>query len=80
MKARELREMVGDALAQTLRDRSDALKNFRMQMATGTVDNVRAARNARRDIARIQTIMRERENAAGGTQEESVLRAQKGNN
>ncbi len=64
MNARELREMSEEALAQTLRNRSDALNNFRVQMATGSVDNVRAARNARRDIGRIRTIMRERELAA----------------
>ena len=61
MKARELRELSEEALAQALRNRGDALNNFRVQMATGAVDNVRAARNARRDIGRIHTIMRERE-------------------
>ena len=32
-----------------------------MQVATGVVENVRAARTARRDIARIKTILRERD-------------------
>ncbi|MBI5095516.1 MAG: 50S ribosomal protein L29 [Candidatus Hydrogenedentes bacterium] len=53
--------MSEEALAETLRDRGKALNNFRVQMATGSVDNVRAARNARRDIGRINTILRERE-------------------
>jgi ribosomal protein L29 len=35
-----------------------------MQLATGVVDNVRGAREARRDIARMKTILRERELAA----------------
>ena len=61
MNARELREMSEEVLAETLANRNKALNAFRIQMATGAVDNVRAARNARRDIGRIKTIMRERE-------------------
>jgi ribosomal protein L29 len=38
-----------------------------MQQATGVVDNVRAARNARQDVARIKTIMNERKRAASAT-------------
>lgn len=64
MKARDLHEMTNDELRQRLRERREALFAFRMQAATGTVDNVRSARNARRDIARILTILRERERAA----------------
>ena len=66
MKARDLREMTADELDQRLRERSSSLINFRLQQATGAVDNVRAARNARRDIARIKTILRQRELAASG--------------
>ena len=64
MKASELRELTDDELGQRLRECQDDLMSFRTQMTTGTVDNVRAARNARRDIARFKTIMRERERAA----------------
>ena len=61
MKASEYRDMTGDELRLRLRERRDDLVSFRLQMATGVVDNVRAARNARHDIARILTILRERE-------------------
>ena len=64
MKARDLRELSTEELNQQLRDRSEALIAFRMQMTTSVVDNVRGARNARRDIARIKTLLRERELAA----------------
>jgi large subunit ribosomal protein L29 len=50
-----------DELHQLLEERNQALRNFRMQMVTGQVENVRAARNARKDIARIKTILRQRE-------------------
>ena len=64
MKAQELREMTGEELLQLQKQRQDDLFAFRVQLATGVVDNNRAARNARRDIARIKTILREREIAA----------------
>ena len=60
MKARDIREMTSDEVDQRLRERNDALMAFRMQQATGVVDNVRGARNARRDIARIRTVLHER--------------------
>ena len=64
MKARDIRELTEEELQQRLHDRAGALMAFRMQLATGVVDNTRAAREARRDIARIRTIMRERDIAA----------------
>jgi len=64
VKAQELREMTGEELLQLQKKRQDDLFAFRVQLATGVVENNRAARNARRDIARIKTILREREIAA----------------
>lgn len=61
MRARELREQTEQELHDRMRERRDALTAFRLQMATGVVDNVRGAREARREIARIMTILRERE-------------------
>lgn len=60
MKAREIREKTDEELRQMLQERSAALVSFRMQLVTGQVDNVRAARNTRKDIARIKTILHER--------------------
>jgi large subunit ribosomal protein L29 len=61
VKAKELRDLSSDELTQRLRERQEYLMTFRVQVTTGVVDNVRAARNARHDIARIMTILRERE-------------------
>ena len=63
MRARELRELTGKELLDRLEDRKKDVVSFRMQQATGVVDNVRAAREARRDIARIKTILNERASA-----------------
>ncbi len=64
MPTNPIHELTDQELKQRLTEKQDALFNFRMQMATGSVDNVRAPRNARRDIARIKTVMRQRETAA----------------
>lgn len=61
MATHPIHELTDDELKQRLKDKQEALFNFRMQMATGSVDNTRGPRNARRDIARIKTVMRERE-------------------
>ena len=44
-----------------LREAQEELFNLRFQMATGQLDNNRRLRTVRHDIARIYTIMRERE-------------------
>ncbi|HOC69103.1 MAG: 50S ribosomal protein L29 [Candidatus Hydrogenedentes bacterium ADurb.Bin101] len=64
MRAKELRDKTADALMTLIEERQDDIVNFRLQQATGIVDNCRRAREARRDIARIKTIMKEREIAA----------------
>ena len=44
-----------------MREAKEELFNLRFQMATGQLDNNRRLRTVRHDIARIYTIMRERE-------------------
>lgn len=65
MKAKELRDLTNEEMRRREQERKNDLFAFRMQLATGVVDNVRAARDARRDIARIKTVLRQREIAAG---------------
>jgi large subunit ribosomal protein L29 len=57
----ELREQEDDELQSQLREAKEELFNLRFQMATGQLDNNRRLRTVRRDIARIYTILRERE-------------------
>ena len=64
MNAKELREKNDEELTQLIQERSDELMHFRLQMATGVVDNVRSSRHASREIARIKTILNERKRAA----------------
>jgi len=60
-KATELRELGGEELLARLRESKEELFNLRFQMATGQMDNNRRLRTVRHDIARVYTVMRERE-------------------
>ena len=59
--ANELRELGSDELVLRLRESKEELFNLRFQMATGQMDNNRRLRTVKHDIARIYTVMRERE-------------------
>jgi large subunit ribosomal protein L29 len=60
-QASEMRELNDEELVLRLREAKEELFNLRFQMATGQMDNNRRLRTVRHDIARIYTVMRERE-------------------
>ena len=60
-RAVELRELQDDDLIGRLREAKAELFNLRVQGATGQLDNNRRLQVIRKEIARIYTIMRERE-------------------
>jgi large subunit ribosomal protein L29 len=60
-KIAELRELPDEDLEQRVREFKEELFNLRFQNATGQLDNNRRLQVVRRDIARIYTVMRERE-------------------
>ena len=53
--------MSDEELVKRLAEGRENLFNLRFQMATGQLDNNRRLRTVRHDIARIYTVMRERE-------------------
>ncbi|MBX7265191.1 LSU ribosomal protein L29P [Micromonospora nigra] len=61
VKPSELRELSEEELVTKLREAKAELFNLRVQAATGQLDNNRRLQVIRREIARIYTIMRERE-------------------
>jgi large subunit ribosomal protein L29 len=61
LMAAELRAKADDELAEELRKAKEALFNLRFQAATGQLESHGRLKAVRRDIARIYTIMRERE-------------------
>lgn len=61
MKAEEIRDLTDDELDRKLADLKEELFNLRFQLATGQLDNPMRMKAVRRDIARVKTVMRERE-------------------
>ena len=59
--AYELRELNSEELTTRLREAKEELLNLRFQTATGQLTNNRRLRTVKRDIARIYTVIRERE-------------------
>jgi large subunit ribosomal protein L29 len=57
----ELRGLEDDELVHKLREHKEELFNLRFQSATGQLDNNKRLQTVRHDIARIYTVMRERE-------------------
>jgi len=57
----DLRELTEEELAERLRESKEELFNLRFQMATGQLNNNRRLRTVRQEIARVYTVLRERE-------------------
>jgi large subunit ribosomal protein L29 len=63
-RAAELRELNDTELEHRLGEAKEELFNLRFQNATGQLDNIARLPQVRRDVARIETLLREREIAA----------------
>jgi large subunit ribosomal protein L29 len=63
-RAAELRDLNDTELEHRLGEAKEELFNLRFQNATGQLDNVARLPQVRRDVARIETLLREREIAA----------------
>ena len=59
--AMELRGLLDDELVLKLREAKEELFNLRFQAATGQLESHGRLRTVKRDIARIYTVVRERE-------------------
>jgi large subunit ribosomal protein L29 len=69
----ELRELPEDELRSRLESSKEELFNLRFQLATGQLDNPMRIKEVRHEVARILTVLREREleeAAASGQGEE----------
>ena len=72
MKAVEMRDMTYRELEVKLAETKEEYFNLRFQLATNQLDNTARLREVRKDIARINTVMRQQEIAAyEAMQEES---------
>ena len=64
MDAKELREKPPDQLRDELANLKKESFNLRFQQATGQMENTAAIRNARRNAAKVKTILNEKAAAA----------------
>ena len=64
MKAAEIRELSAEDLAAKLKEARAELFNLRFQVVTGQISNPSRIGACKKDIARIKTILRQREMAA----------------
>jgi len=58
---RELRDLGDEELLERLDSSKEELFNLRFQLATGQLDNPMRIKDVRREVARILTILRERD-------------------
>ena len=68
-QAQELRDLNDTELEHRLGEAKEELFNLRFQNATGQLDNLSRLPQVRRSVARIETLLREREIAAAETHE-----------
>lgn len=61
MKASNVRELNNEELVAKLAELKKELFNLRLSHATGQLNNPLALANVKRDIARVKTVLRERE-------------------
>ncbi len=61
MKAKEIRELSQEELIQKEKDLREELFNLKFQHAIGQLENTMRIRQVKRDLARVKTILRERE-------------------
>ncbi len=61
MKAAELRQYTDEELERLLEEKKKQLMDLRFQLSMGQLNNYSQINQTKRDIARIKTILRERE-------------------
>jgi large subunit ribosomal protein L29 len=65
VKAQELKEMSEAELRQKEKEVTEELFNLKFQHATGQLENTQRLPQVRKDLARVKTVLREKEIAAG---------------
>ncbi len=64
MKAADLRELTLEELQAKLKELQEEIFNLNFRAASQQLDNTAALGHTRKDIARVLTVLRERESAA----------------
>jgi large subunit ribosomal protein L29 len=60
MKARELKELTAEELLKREKELKEEIFNLRFQHSTGQLDNTARLKQVKKDIARVETILRQK--------------------
>lgn len=63
MKTYEIKELSSDDLRLRLKEEYESLENLRFQRSTGQLENFKSIQNTKKLIAKIHTILNERDSA-----------------
>jgi large subunit ribosomal protein L29 len=66
MEAKELRELSAEELAQKRQSLREEIGHLQLQRATSRLENPMKLKGTRRDLARVETILRERSRTQKG--------------
>ena len=62
MKANEIRKLSTEEINKKIAESKEELFGLRMKQATGSLENPKRLRELRKTVARLKTILKEREN------------------
>ncbi len=65
MKASELRDLSPEELSTKVRELRDELFNLKVKHSTGQLEDTARLGSLRREVARVETVIRERQGVAG---------------
>ncbi|MBR5191845.1 MAG: 50S ribosomal protein L29 [Clostridia bacterium] len=65
MKTKDIRELTVDELNTKLKELSEELFNLRFRHAIGQLENTASLNTCKKDIARVKTLLRQKEIEAG---------------
>ena len=68
MKVTEIRDLAVDELQQRAKEMDDQLFRLRIQKSMGQLDAAHKLKTLRRDLARVKTVLREKETAQAAGQ------------
>ena len=71
MKIFQVRELPPQELEKRIKDEEENLVHLKFQKATSQLENPLKIRNARRDIARMKTVLRERQAQSAKSEKKS---------
>jgi large subunit ribosomal protein L29 len=61
MKAKELRELTPEEIKKKEKDLKEELFNLRFQHSTGQLENTARMKSIKKDVAKTETVLREKE-------------------